>query len=96
MATGNETLEVRPNTIPHFSTGTGGLINFFGAGYAPGDYEIRYLGFVWTKRVDASGKFYFGVSASSIPQGEIGQVEAIVNLRGDKTVLASATFDVTA
>lgn len=96
--TGNETLEVRPNTIPHFATGTDGLINFYGTGYEAGDYEIRYLDFVWTKRVDESGKFYFGISASAIPEDKIGQIEATVNVRGENPhkVLASCTFEVIA
>jgi hypothetical protein len=93
--TGNETLEVRPNTIPHFATGTDGLINFFGTGFHPGAaYDIRYLDFVWSKIADAGGNFYFGISASSIRENDIGAIEASVTLRGQHKVLATANFTV--
>ena len=100
--TGNETLEVRPNTIPHHATGDAGVIYFFGTGYHPNLwYEIHYLGFIDYKVADEHGKWDYGASASRIPADEIGEIEATVNLRTDPPrhhpqVLASATFTVTA
>lgn len=96
--TGNETLEVRPNTIPWRQPGTASLINFFGTGYHPHvAYDIRYLSFVWSKQADADGNFWFGVSASAIPEEDLGQIEATVNVRGQHPpkVLATAAFTVT-
>jgi hypothetical protein len=95
--TGNETLEVRPNTIPHFATGTDGIINFFGTGYHPHvAYDIRYLSFVLSKQADENGNFWFGVSASGIPNDAIGEIEATTNVRNQHPpkVLASCTFEV--
>jgi len=88
--TGNETVKVEPNVVHHMDQ-----IFFYGEGFHPHvAYEIRYLGFVWNKAADETGAWWFGISASAIPEEEWGTITATVNLWGERhpKTITSCTF----